>query len=110
MAQFDEEDYRQIILNEIIDHKQGVNTIGKEGVFTKTPNGMKRRKMTTSGWQLCIQWKDRSTDWVSLKEVKQSYPVELEDYAKRAKIDDETEFAWWVTYVQKKREIILSKV
>ena len=25
-------------------------------------------------------------------------------------IDDEAPFSWWVTYVQKKREIILSKV
>ena len=29
---------------------------------------------------------------------------------KRTKIDDEPTFAWWVTYVHKKREIILSKV
>ena len=110
LAQFDEEDHLQMILNENIDLKQDVNDIGKEGVFTKTPNGMKRRKMTTSGWQLYIQWKDRSTDWVALKEVKKSYLVELEDYTKRTKIDDEPEFAWWVPYVQKKREIILSKV
>ena len=29
---------------------------------------------------------------------------------KRMKIDDELAFVWWVPYVQKKREIVLSKV
>ena len=71
---------------------------------------MKQRKMTTLVWQLCIQWKDGSTYWVALKDIKQSYPVDLADYAKRIKIDDEPVFAWWVPYVQKKRKIILSKV
>ena len=71
---------------------------------------MKQRKMTTLVWQLCIQWKYGSTYWVALKDIKQSYPVDLADYAKRIKIDDEPVFAWWVLYVQKKRKIILSKV
>ena len=66
--------------------------------------------MTTSGWQLYIQWKYGSTDWVEPKNIKQSNIVELADYAKRVKIDDEPVFAWWVTYIQKKREIIWSKV
>ena len=66
--------------------------------------------MNTSGWQLCIQWKNGSTNWVALKDTKHSYPIELAYYAKRMKIGDEPELSWWVPYVQKKREIILSKV
>ena len=95
-----------MLLYDIIDHVQDVNAIVKEDEFTKTPNGMKRRKTTTKFWQLCIQWKYGSTDWVALKYTKKSYPFELEDYAKRMNIDDDPVFAWWVTYVQKKREII----
>ena len=45
-----------MLLDEIIDHRQDVNDIVKEDVFTKTPNDMQRRKITTSGWKLCIQW------------------------------------------------------
>ena len=71
---------------------------------------MKQRKMNTSGSQLCIQWKDGSTNWVTLKDTNHSYPVEFADYAKRMNIGDEPELSWWVPYVQKKREIILSKV
>ena len=45
-----------MLLDEIIDHRQYVNDIVKEDLFTKTPNGMKRRKITKSVWKLCIQW------------------------------------------------------
>ena len=71
---------------------------------------MKQSKMTTPGWQSYIQRKDVSKYSVALKDIKQSNPVELAYYAKRLKIDDDPVFAWWVPYVQKKREIILSKV
>ena len=62
---------------------------------------MKQRKITKAGWQLCIQLIDESTDWVALKNIKRSYPVQLAYYVKRVKIDDKPVFAWWVSYVQK---------
>ena len=99
-----------MLIDDIIDHRQDVNAIGEEEESTKTPNGLKRRKMATTGWQLCIQCKDGSTNWVALKDINQSYTVQLADYVKRIKIDDEPVFAWWVPYVQNKIEIILSKV
>ena len=68
-GQVNDQGHRQIFLDKIIDHRQDVNTIGKEDVFTKTLNGMEQIKMTTAGWQLCIQWKYRSTDWVALKDI-----------------------------------------
>ena len=92
-----------MLLDKIIYHKRDFIGIGKEDAFTKTNNGMKQSKMTAAGSQLCIQWRDGSTDWVAIKDINQSYPVELEDYVNMMKIDDEPEFAWWVTYVQKKR-------
>ena len=64
---------------------------------------MKRRKLTTASWQLCIQWKYESTDLVALKDINKSYLVELEDYARKMKIDDEPVFVFWVPCVQKKR-------
>ena len=92
-----------MILDETIDHRQYVNDIGKEYASTKTLNGMKQGKMTTSGWQLCIKQKYGSTIWVTLKYINQNYTIELEDYAERMKTDDEPAFAWWFPYVQKKR-------
>ena len=99
-----------MMLDEIIDHRTTKDAISKaEGTFT-TNRGVKRKKQTTRGWEICVQWKDGSTDWITLKELKESYPVELAEYAIANKIDDEPAFAWWIPFVMKKRERILSKV
>ena len=58
---------------------------------------------------LC-QLKDGSTNWVALKDMKNSYPMQVADYAVANHIDDEPAFAWWVPNVFKKHEQILSKV
>jgi hypothetical protein len=34
-----------------------------------------------------------------MKDLKESYPVELASYATGQKIDDQPAFAWWVPYV-----------
>ena len=64
------------------------------------------------GWQLLCQWKDGSTNWVALEDMKNSYPVQVADYGAVANhIDDEPSmFSWWVPDVFKKHEWILSKV
>ena len=71
---------------------------------------MRRRHETTIGWELLAQWKDESTSWVSLKDLKESYPVQTAEYAVVAKIAREPAFAWWVLYTLKKRNQIISNV
>jgi hypothetical protein len=66
--------------------------------------------LQTQGWQLLCQWKDGSTNWVALKDMKHSYPVQVADYAIANQIDDQPTFAWWVPHVLKKRTRILSKI
>ena len=57
-----------------------------------------------------MQWKDGSTTWLNLKECKDSYPVQLAEYATNNNIVHEPVFAWWVPYVLKKKYIIISNV
>ena len=73
-------------------------------------SGVKRRIETTKGWEVLILWKDGSTTWSKLKDVKESYPVQIAEYATENSLAEEPAFAWWVDYVHKKRERILSKV
>ena len=99
-----------MLLKEIIDHRVLPDAVPKEnGEFT-TSYGTKRKWMTTRGWQLYVELKDGSGDWVELKDLKESYPIELAEYAVRNKLDDEPAFAWWVKYTLKKRNRIISKV
>ena len=51
-------------------------------------------KKTTKGWELFVQWKDGSGNWVSLKDLKDSYPLELAKYATQMGIDKEPSFIW----------------
>jgi hypothetical protein len=59
---------------------------------------------------LLLKWKDGSESWVSLKDVKESFPVQVAEYSVQARIQEEPAFAWWVPYVLKKRLQIVSKV
>ena len=73
-------------------------------------NSMRRRQETTAGWEMLVQWKYGSTTWVSLKDMKESYPVQVAKYCVHYLISDEPAFAWWVPYVLKKRNRIIAKV
>ena len=64
----------------------------------------------TKGWEFCVEWRDGSTDWISLKDVKQSYPVEAAKYARDNQLHEEPAFAWWVPYTLKKQKRTLSKL
>jgi hypothetical protein len=109
-SQVDQEGHRHLLLDDIVDYRRDESAIDKEDAFITMRNGVKRRRETTVGWKLLCQWKDGSTNWVALKDMKNSYPVQVAVYAKANRIDDEPAFAWWVPYVYKKRDQILSKI
>jgi hypothetical protein len=108
-SQVDEEGHRHVLLDDIIDFRKDDTAVEKEEAFVIMKNGVKRRKQTTQGWQLLCQWKDGSTNWVALKDMKNSYPVKVAEFAKANRIGDEPAFAWWIDYTLKKRDRILSK-
>ena len=110
LAKVDEEGHRQLLMDEIIDHRKMMMLWKKKDAFYNTRQGTKRRKMTTKGWELCVQWKDGSSNWVALKDLKHSYPVELAEYSVTNNLKDEPAFAWWVPYTLNKRKRILKKV
>jgi hypothetical protein len=63
-------------------------------------------KCTTIGWQLCCQWKDGSTSWEKLADLKESHPIETAEYVKFLGIDHEPVFNWWIPHVLRKRDPI----
>ena len=109
-AQIDDDGHRSVLLQDIVDHRVNGEEITKDNAFITSPNGGRRRRQTTLGWEILFQWKDGSTTWESLKDVKESYPIQLAEYSLQRKISDEPAFAWWVPHVLKKRERIIAKV
>ena len=53
------------------------------------------------------RWKGGSGDWITMKYLKDPYPVPLCDYALANDIQEEPDFAWWVPFTFKKRIPIL---
>ena len=109
-TQIDDEGNRQVLMNEIIDYQTNVTELKQQDAFNTTKMGTKRRQETTKGWELLIKWKDGSTNWVSPKDIKESYPVHVAEFALATRISKEPSFAWRVPFVLNKRYRILAKV
>ncbi len=57
-----------------------------------------------------IEFADGNAQWLPLKEVKESNPVELAECALSNKIQEEPAFKWWAPTVLRKRKRIINKV
>jgi hypothetical protein len=109
-SQVDDEGRQYQLIDEIIDHrKDGSALQGDDGTYIDRA-GKNQPKRTTRGWEILVSWKDGTSDWVKLKDLKDSFPVQLADYAIGNKIASEPAFAWWVPYTIRKRDRIISKV
>ena len=82
----------------------------QQDAFITTRTSTKRRCETTIGWELLVQLKDGSTNWITLKDLKKSYLVQVAEYSVGARISIELAFAWWVPYTLKKRNRIVAKI
>jgi len=110
MAQSDSEGQRQMIFNEITDHHKNQDALSIEEGFTQGFNGNRHCKKTTQGWDISIKWQDGSTLWIPLKEVKDSNPLELAQYAIANCIDKEPAFAWWVPEIMQWKNRIIAHI
>ena len=109
-AQVDSEGNRQVLFDEIISYRTNGKEIKQQDAYVVTSQGTKRRRESTIGWELLVQWKDSSTTWIALKDLKESYPVQVAEYAVEARISEEPAFAWWVPYTLRKRNRIIAKL
>lgn len=94
----------------IVDHKCDGSAVPMEQKYIKSKNGQMKLRQTTVGWSFNIKWKDGTSDWVPLKILKESNPVDIAEYAVARGIDDEPAFAWWIPYTLRKRDVIVSAI
>jgi hypothetical protein len=109
IAQCDADGNDVKLLEAIIDHKSDGNAV-KDADRYFYNRGRQYPKKTTAGWKLCVQWKGGLTTWETMADLKESYPVQVAEYAKAVGIDTEPAFAWWTHHVLKKRDRIIAKV
>jgi hypothetical protein len=70
----------------------------------------KKVRKTTKGWNLCVEWKDGNTSWERLEDIKESNPVEFDEYAASKSLLNTPDFVWWAPLVLKKRSRIIANV
>lgn len=109
-SQIDQEGRQFQLLKEIIDHEASDKAMDQEQSMYRDKGGNLRNKRTTVGWKLLVEWKDGSTSWAHLKDLKESNPVQVAEYAIANKISLEPAFAWWVPHTIRKKDRIINKV
>ena len=90
-------------MQEIVDHLKDDSALQVGDAYYSTKTGP-NPKRTTKGWRLLVEWKDGSSSWIPLKDLKDAYPVQVADYAVANNLTLEPAFRWWVPFVFKKRE------
>jgi hypothetical protein len=98
-AQMDETGVKHTMLRDIVDHRRTNDAISKDDGYFISQYGAKVPKRTTKGWEICVEWRNGETSWIPLKDIKETNPVEVAEYAIANKINNETAFAWWVPVV-----------
>ena len=79
-AAFDDDGNEYLMMDSIVEYqkKNKAVTITDHKVFHIGWNYMQR---STAVWQLCVQWRDFLTSRKSLRDLKESHPVETAEYA-----------------------------
>ena len=101
-----DEGYHEDSLHGILDHKFDKTAV-KDG-YVYDQKGRHTLKKTTRGVHLLIAIKDGinpekeggnlNQQWVPLKDIKESHPIEVAEYAVAHGIDDTPAFKWWVPH------------
>ncbi len=108
-AECDGDANQHVLFDTTVDHKSDGSAVQYADRFVKV-NGRQHVKKTTKGWKLCVKWKDESTSWETPADLKESFPIQVAEYAVCQSIDNEPAFAWWMPYILKKRNQIIAAV
>lgn len=76
-AQVDEQGNWRVLFQEIVACHCTPEAVTQDGAFVVSNGAAKCWQETTKGRELLVQRKDKSTTWVTLKDIKQAYPVQV---------------------------------
>jgi hypothetical protein len=108
-AQCDEGGNKFNLMESMVDNKTCVHSMDCADMYIKHGSNIQVRK-TNKGWRLCVEWKDGPTSWERLAYLKESNPVEVDEYAVSKSLLDDPVFFLWVPYMLNKRSRTIAAV
>jgi hypothetical protein len=111
-TQVDNEGNRFLLLQEITDHIMDDTALTTEQMYYPNAHGSRNPspKQTTKGWKLCCLWKDGSTSWEPLRNLKESNPIEVAEYAEAKCLLNQPAFIWWAKETLQRRKRIIQAI
>jgi hypothetical protein len=109
-SQVDSEGKQYMLLDEIVDWRMTDDALNEHDILQISHNNNIHPRHTTKGYQLCVKWKDGSTSWEHLKDMKEAYPLLVAEFAISQNIQDLPGFCWWVQQTMKRRNRIVSNI
>ncbi len=97
-------------LKNVLDHRRHGNAVSKAKKYIFSRNGQRKLPQSTAGWMFQDEYTDGRKDWIQLKDLKETNPVEIAEYVTARGIDDEVAFQWWVPYTLRKKQRIIAAV
>jgi hypothetical protein len=94
------------LLYHIVDHKHSGEATTMADKYFITNTGTKQMRQMTVGWKFLVEWANGSRQWIELKILKESNPIQVTEYTMACNIWEEPAFVWWVPYVLRKRDVI----
>ena len=108
--QIDDDGYFLTKLEAIIDYKKDSDALSQDESIIVTKSGQKRIRQSTRGWKMLVKFTDGSNQWVPLRILKETNPVEVAEFAVARQIHQGPAFRWWVPYVLRKKDAIISSI
>ena len=106
----DSDGHQYRFFGDILNYCKTPNAVAIDDATVVERNRRRYQRKTTSVWNLLIWMKDLSNQFYPLKDTKESYPVQVDEYAVAKFISNETVFSWWVPYTIKKRNFIIAAI
>ena len=102
-AQCDNHQNEYLLLEALINHRKNGSALSVEDqqIVVKGSETLRKSK---GGWDICCKWKDGSTSWEKLSNLKELHPIQVAKYAIAQGIQHNPAFNWWVHHVLKKRD------
>ena len=74
-AQVDDEGNQYLLMNKITYHRNDNAADTISDGMALGHNGNKSSKISTCVWELLVRWKNGSTSWMKLNDLKESIPI-----------------------------------